>query len=104
MAERLQPEDDTKSKAPDTGAIIFRSVLGWAVAVLTGGAGLLCVKFFDLPNMPAAQITIGLFGLAGGFSHTRLIQSAGGKVSRRQVLFLSIVWALSCVGGVTPNG
>jgi membrane protease YdiL (CAAX protease family) len=52
--------------------------------------------------MLAAQTTIGVFGLAGGLSHSLLIRAAGGEVSWKQGLFFSIVWALSCIGGVTP--
>jgi len=95
-------KDNPGTKELNTGAILFRSVLGWIVAVLLGIAGVFSAKFFGLPNLFAAQTTIGLFCLAGGLSHSLLIRAAGGKVSWKQGLFLSIVWALCGIGGVTP--
>jgi len=95
-------KDNVRAKVPNTATFIFRSVLGLAAAVLFGVAGAFSARFFGFPNMLAAQTTIGVFGLAGGLSHSLLIRAAGGKVSWKQGLFLSIVWALSCIGGVTP--
>ena len=95
-------EDNPRAKLPNTVSLLFRSVLGWGVAVLLGVAGVFSTKFFGFPNMLSAQTTIGVFGFAGGLSHYLLIRAAGGKVSWKQGLFLSIVWALSCIGGVTP--
>jgi membrane protease YdiL (CAAX protease family) len=95
-------EDNARVKAHNTVALLSRSVLGWTVAVLFGVAAAFSTQSFGFPNMLAAQATIGIFGLAGGFSHSLLIRAAGGKVSWKQGLFLSIVWALSCIGGATP--
>ena len=98
----IMSKNYTGVKAPNTITLIFRSVMGLTVAVFFGIAGAFTARFFGLPNMLAAQSTIGVFGLAGGVSHFLLIRAAGGKVSWKQGLFLSIVWALSCIGGVTP--
>lgn len=95
-------EDNPRAKLPNIVSLLFRSVLGWGVAVLLGLAGVFSTKFFGFSNMLAAQTTIGVFGFAGGLSHSLLIRAAGGNVSWKQGLFLSIVWALSCIGGVTP--
>jgi hypothetical protein len=95
-------EDNSRKKGLDTVAVLFLSVLGWAVAVVLSVAGGFSAKHLGFSNMIAAQVSLGLFGLAGGFSHSLLIRAVGGKVSRKQDLFLSIVWALSCIGGVTP--
>ncbi len=95
-------KDNAGAKVPNTVTLIFRSVLGLAAALLFGVASAFFTRFFGFPNMLAAQITIGVFGLAGGLSHSFLIRAVGGEVSLKQGLFLSIVWALSCIGGVTP--
>ena len=98
----FMPEYGEKEKVPDTGAALFRSMLGWAVAFLVGAAGVLFVKFFDFPKMLAAQTTIGIFGFVGGLSHSLLIRDVGGKVTWKQCLFISLVWAFSCIGSITP--
>lgn len=102
QAAMIMSGDNPKEKLPNPVAILFRSVLGWAVAGLLGIASVFSVRLFGFSNMLAAQTTIGIIGLTGGLSHSFLIRAAGGKVSWRQCLFLAIVWALSCIGGVTP--
>ena len=94
--------NSVKAKLPGTVSLLFSSILGWGVAVLLGVAGIFSARFFDFPNLLAAQATIGMFGLVGGLSHSILIKKAGGKVLWKQGLFISLVWALSCIGGVTP--
>jgi len=87
---------------PDTAAIIVRSVLGWTIAVFCGGAGAVLAKLLHVSNLPAGQITAASVGLAGGLSHSLLIRGVGGRISRCRSLIFSVVWALSCVGAVTP--
>ncbi len=94
--------NSVKAKLPGAVSLLFRSILGWGVAVLLGVVGIFSARFFDFPNLLAAQVTIGMFGLVGGLSHSILIRTAGGKVSWKQGLFISLVWALSCIGGATP--
>jgi len=86
----------------DTAAIMVRSVLGWTIAVVCGGAGAVLAKLFHVSNLPAGQITAFLVGLAGGLSHSVLIWRAGGRISRYRSLILAVVWALCCAGAVTP--
>ncbi|MFC1825632.1 CPBP family intramembrane glutamic endopeptidase [Thermodesulfobacteriota bacterium] len=86
----------------EPSGFILKSVLGWAVAILLGAAGAFLAKHFDLSNMLAAQTGIGLVGLVGGLSHTFLIKAVGGETDWKHGLILAIVWALSCIGGVTP--
>ncbi len=95
-------EENPGKKRPDTVTILFLSVLGWAVAVVLSVAGGFSAKHLGFSNLIAAQVSLGLFGLAGGLSHSLLIRAVVGRVSWKQDLFLSIVWALSCIGGVTP--
>ena len=80
----------------------LRSVLGWSVAILSGVAGLAAARLFNLAKLPAAVLTLGGFGIAGGFSIARLLQSAGARVHRSRYLLLAVIWALSCIGGAFP--
>lgn len=70
--------------------------------MLFGAAGLSATRLFNLAALPAALWTLGAFGLAGGISLARLMQSAGGKVYRSQYLLLAVIWALCCIGGAFP--
>ena len=95
-------ETPSSVSLPDTAGILFRSVLGWAFAALLGLATVWVVRSFGFSNMVAAQITTGVFGAGGGLSHALLIRSAGASVSWKHRLLLSVIWALACIGGVTP--
>ncbi len=96
------PKDNTIAKMPNTVTILFNSVIGWMVAVLLGAAVAFSARSFGFPNLLAAQSTIGTIGFAGGLSHSLLIKAAGGKISWRHGLFISLVWTLSCIWAVTP--
>ena len=87
---------------PNKASILFRSVLGWAFAALLGLAAVWVARSFGFSNMVAAQITTGLFGAGGGLSYALLIGSAGANVSWKNGLLFSVIWALACIGGVTP--
>lgn len=89
-------------RMPDTFTLLSRSIIGWCLAVLMGASGGFISNLWGLPRLPAAQATIGLFGLLGGFSHALLLRAAGGNISLRQVLQVSFIWSLSGVAGVTP--
>ncbi|HBB17782.1 MAG TPA: hypothetical protein DCZ97_12595 [Syntrophus sp. (in: bacteria)] len=95
-------EKKVKLKLADTPIIFFYSVLGWAIAGIVGTTGMLLTQLYGVPNRLAAQITTGITGLAGGLTYSILIRSTGGMISQKDVLSLSIVWALSCILGVTP--
>ena len=92
----------SRERLPDIAAILFRSVLGWIFAILIGVVGVFVTRSMGFSNMVAAQITIGIFGAGGGLSYALVIRSAGANVSCRHVLLLAVIWALSCIGGVTP--
>ena len=94
-------QDISKKKELNTAAILLSSMIGWTTAVLFGVAGVFFVKFFGFSDILAAQITMGIFGFIGGLSHLLPMRTAGGKISWKQSLILSIVWALSCIGSVT---
>jgi len=97
------PHDTPSSVSlPDRAGILFRSVLGWTFAALLGLAAVWVIRSFGFSNMVAGQITTGMFGLGGGWSHALLIRSAGANVSWRHVLLLAVIWALTCIGGITP--
>ncbi|MFC1858172.1 CPBP family intramembrane glutamic endopeptidase [Thermodesulfobacteriota bacterium] len=89
-------------KASATVDIFFRSVMGWVVAALFGGGSALIVRLGGLPNYFAAWMTVGIFGLIGGIFHALLIKMVGGRTSWKEVLLLSIVWALTLIASVTP--
>jgi len=95
-------EQNLKTGTPGTATAIFHSVLGWIAAGLLSIAGAFSAQLFNLPNLATAQISLGIFGLVGGYSHVRLTRTIALKISRRKGLLISIVWALACVGGVTP--
>ncbi len=95
-------ENRSRERLPDIAALLFRSVLGWTFAILLGVLGVFITRFIGFSNMVAAQITAGIFGLGGGLSHVALIRSAGADVSWRHGLLFPVIWALSCIGGVTP--
>ena len=80
----------------------LRSILGWLFAVFFGAAGLAAARLFNLSALPAALLTLGLFGLAGGASLARLVPSAGGKVHRSPYLRLAAIWTLCTIGGAFP--
>ncbi|MBC8434436.1 MAG: CPBP family intramembrane metalloprotease [Desulfobacterales bacterium] len=96
------PKDNAIAKAPNTVAILYRSTAGWLASALLGVTGVFSTQFLGLPNMYAAQTTMGIFGFAGGLTHYLTIKSAGGKISSERGLSLSLVVALSCAGAVTP--
>ncbi len=83
-------------------SILFRSTLGWAAAALLGSSGILLLQIPGFPYLVAAQITAGIIGLGGGFSYALAIRAAGGEVDRKNVMFVAVVWSLSCILGVTP--
>ena len=89
-------------KPKTSGTLFFRSVAGWAAAGLLSIAAAFSVQFFDFSNLVSAQISLGIFGLAGGYSYVRLTGIMEWKVSRGLGLIISIVWALCCIGGATP--
>ena len=95
-------EKKVKLKLADTPIIFYYSVLGWAIAGIFGIIGMLLTHLHDFPNRLAAQITTGITGFVGGLTYSILIRSTGGMISQKDVLSLSIVWALSCILGVTP--
>lgn len=95
-------ETPSNVSLPDTASILFRSVLGWTFAIVLGVAGVFVTRSIGFSHMVAAQITIGIFGAGGGLSHALLIRSAGASVSWKHGLLLSVIWALACIGGVTP--
>lgn len=95
-------ETPSSVRLPDTVGILLRSISGWVFAIVLGVAGFFLTRYIGFSNMVAAQITTGVFGLGGGWSHALLIRSAGASVSWRHGLLLSIIWALACIGGVTP--
>jgi len=86
-----------------TSAVVIRSALGWATAALFGTTGILLLQIPGFPNLVAAQITAGTIGLVGGLSTVFLIRSTVRSFSRKQSLILPLVWALSCIIGVTPQ-
>ena len=98
----MQHETPSSVSLPDTAGILFCAVLGWAFAALLGLASVWIVRSFGFSNMLAGQITTGVFGFGGGWSHALLIRSAGANISWKHGLLLSIIWALACIGGVTP--
>ena len=83
-------------------AILFRSVSGWTFAALLNIMAMFMAVFVGFSDMVAAQVTFGMFGLGGGLSHALLIKSAGAKLSWKHGFLFSVIWALSCIGGVTP--
>lgn len=87
---------------PQFRTFFLRSAPGWIAAVFLGITGAVIADSFDFPIMQAAQTSMGAFGLAVGFSIYLLIRAAGGNIPRKFGLFFSIVWALGCIGGVTP--
>ena len=89
-------------KSPDAAGILFRSVLGWVVAALLGLLAAWVARSFGVSNMAAGQATTGVVGFGGGWSHSLLIKKAGGQASWRQHILISVIWALTCIGGVTP--
>ncbi len=95
-------ETQSSLSLPDTASILLRSVLGWTFAIVLGAAGFFVTCSIGFSNMAAAQITTGVFGFGGGWSHALLIRSAGASVSWKHGLLLSVIWALACIGGVTP--
>ncbi|MBL7213547.1 MAG: CPBP family intramembrane metalloprotease [Desulfobacteraceae bacterium] len=98
----ISDESPSSVNVPDIVVTLFRSVLGWIFAILIGVVGVFVTRFMGFSSMVAAQITIGVFGVGGGLSHALLIRSAGANVSWRHVLLLTVIWALSFIGGVTP--
>jgi len=92
----------SRERLPDTTSILFRSVLGWTFAIVLGVAGVFVTRSIGFSHMVAAQITTGVFGAGGGLSHALLIRSAGANVSWKHGLLFSVIWTLSCIGGVTP--
>jgi len=80
----------------------IRSTLGWSGAVLFGAGGLLAGRLFNLSKLPAAGLTLGLFGFAGGSALARLLQAVGGRLQPWQHSVLAVTWALCCMGGVLP--
>ena len=83
-------------------AILLRSVSGWTFAALLNIVAMFMTVFAGFSDMVAAQIIFGIFGLGGGLSHALLIKSAGAKLSWKHGFLFSVIWALSCIGGVTP--
>ena len=83
-------------------SILYRSVMGWSFAVLFAVVGAILANRFGLPTLFAAQTVMGLLGFIGGLSQTYSIRAAGREIFWKQSLLLSIVWGLSCIGGVTP--
>jgi uncharacterized protein len=83
-------------------AILLRSVSGWTFAALLNIVAMFMTVFAGFSDMVAAQIIFGIFGLGGGLSHALLIKSAGAKLSLKHGFLFSVIWALSCIGGVTP--
>jgi len=65
-------ENDRK-QIPSPISILVRSVVGWTAALLSGVIGLFIAKTSALPDMFSAQMTIGLVGFVGGWSHSVLI-------------------------------
>lgn len=95
-------ENNTPVNIAHTSAVVIRSALGWATAALFGTIGILLLQIPGFPNMVAAQITAGTIGLVGGLSNAFLIRLTGGSVSLKQGIILPLVWALSCIMGITP--
>jgi len=81
--------------------ILLRSTLGWSLAAILSVPGSFFLHIPGFSNMIAAQITVGITGLAGGLSYASLFRSMGGKISRKQAFYLAAVWALSLMLGVT---
>ena len=82
--------------------IFSASAAGWFAAVLLAMASVALVRYFDLSNLFAAHVSMGIFGIAGGLSHAWLVRAVGGNLSGMQRLFLPAVWAAVCIAGVTP--
>jgi hypothetical protein len=97
----IMSDEKANIKKAEPEALLFRSLAGWAAAALVGIAAVLAARHLGLSDRSAAQMSIGLFGLAGGLSQAFLIRSAGGNVSPGQGLLLAAAWALSCAAGVT---
>jgi len=83
-------------------AILSASAAGWFAAVLLAMASVAPVRYFDFPDLFAAHISMGIFGITGGLSHAWLARAVGGNLSGMQGLLLSAVWAAVCIAGVTP--
>jgi len=96
------PRNNGRADGFDTRAIVWRSALGWVIAGLLGTAGMALLLIPGFPNLLAAQITAGIIGLAGGLAYVVLLGFAGGSTSRPQAMYLPVVWAGSCILGVTP--
>jgi uncharacterized protein len=94
-----------RSKQPKLSGpleILSASAAGWFAAVLLAMASVAPVRFFGFSDLPAAHISMGVFGIAGGFSHVWLVRAVGGNLSGMKCLLLSVVWAAVCIAGVTP--
>ncbi|MEW6673584.1 MAG: CPBP family intramembrane glutamic endopeptidase [Thermodesulfobacteriota bacterium] len=92
---------DPYDPIPKSGlkGFLLHSILGWTAAILFGAAGLFAARLFNLSNQPAAALTLGLFGLAGGVALARLLRSAGAKPRPSHVILLAATWALCSAGG-----
>jgi len=95
-------EYNATEQVPNTAAILYRSVVGWLVCALFGVTCMFFTRHLGFPNIFAAQATMGILGLTGGLSHALIIKTAGGRVPLERSLSLAVIWALSCMGGVTP--
>ena len=93
---------EKREKTADPFNILFRSTLGWAAAALLGTSAILLLRIPGFPYLVAAQMTAGIIGLGGGLSFAMAIRAAGGGVDWKNGMFVAIVWALSCILGVTP--
>jgi membrane protease YdiL (CAAX protease family) len=93
---------EKREKTADPFNILFRSTLGWATAALLGTSVILLLRIPEFPYLVAAQMTAGIIGLGGGLSYAMAIRAAGGKVDWKNVIFVAVVWSLSCILGVTP--
>ncbi|MCX5838619.1 MAG: type II CAAX endopeptidase family protein [Deltaproteobacteria bacterium] len=91
-----------REKKADPFNILFRSTLGWAAAALLGTSAILLLRIPGFPYLVAAQTTAGIIGLGGGLSYAMAIRAAGGKIDGKNVIFVAVVWSLSCILGVTP--
>jgi membrane protease YdiL (CAAX protease family) len=87
---------------PDAGKILMASVVSWSASSLAGLAGILLARHFQLSDLQGAQATMGLFGLAGGLSLAFTARQAGAGLKGSDFFLLATVWALSCIGAVTP--
>ena len=89
------------STAPHRPRLLLAAVNAWTAALCAALlTGMIC-RLYQLAPLRSAQISMGIFGFAGGVMTARAAVTAGADIDNDQSVLIGVIWSLVLMAAVT---